>query len=656
MRQPAVGPQLDASSAPAFTPRAWLLGAIGALIVGLGVPYGTLILRGSYMDLDFSTPGAIFVLFVFTALLNPLLFRLSRRFALSSREMLVVYVMSLMACSIPTMGLTCQLLPIITGFKYFATPENHWEDLILPHLAPWLYPQGETVVKYFYEGLPPGALLPWMAWVKPVGLWLILIFAFQMLSVCLMVILRKQWIENERLIYPLAQLPLEMVSGFGPRTPGSRPPLYRSAALWVGFAIPMLIGSAIGLHKYFPQFPAPVLVATIPTFRKSQSLIFRLSFPMIGFFYLVEQQTSFSLWFFNLLFFVVRGVMNILHVSMSENMGGYGAPNPIFAHLGTGAFLAMVIAGLRVSRRHLSQVWCLALRPRPDSDERQEMLTYRQALVGAVVSLAVMAIWLGYAGMPPVLTVPFLLVALMLFVGLTRVVCESGMAEAVAPSIAPGVVTSALGVPTIGPRGIAVMGTSFVWLSDMRIFVMATAAHGLKLAEEIPGNRRPMFWAMAGGVLLAMAASLPLTLYWSYQRGGPQLNDWFWGGGPNAAAKWVADMLISQPRANLAGWILTGVGFVIMGWLTSMRQQILWWPFHPLGFSLGGIWMMDQLWSTIFLTWLIKAGIMRYGGVKSFQRARPFFLGLILGQFACNGGWLVIDWLTGHTGNQIFWI
>lgn len=636
----------------AFTPRAWILGVVGALLLGLGVPYGTLVLRGSYMDLDFSTPGAIFVLFLFTALLNPLLFRLGRRLALTSREMLIVYIMMLMACSIPTMGLTCQVLPIITGFKYYATPENHWEDTLLPHVAPWLYPQGDTVLKYFYEGLPPGALLPWASWVKPLGLWLLFLLAFQVVSLCLMVILRKQWIENERLIYPLAQLPLEMVGSDDP----ARPSLYRSAALWAGFAIPVILGSMIGLHKYYPQFPAPVLNLGLACFRKSQSLQLRLSFPMVGFFYLVEQQTSFSLWFFNLLFFVVRGTLNILHITMKENLGVYGAPSPIFAHLGVGAFLAMMISGIRVGRRHLGHVWQQALHPRPDADEGHEMLTYRQALGGLIVGLGVMAVWLVYAGMPAALAVPFLLVALMLFLGLTRVVCESGMAEAVAPSIAPGVMISAVGSSLFGPKGLVAMGMSYVWLSDMRIFVMATAAHGLKLVQEVPGNRRPLFGAMVAGILIAMAASIPLTLYWSYQHGGPQLNNWFWVGSPQAAARWVNDMITSKPQANLLGWVLTAGGAGIMAWLTAMRQQVMWWPFHPLGFALGGIWMMDQLWSTILLTWLIKGTIMRYGGVKTFQRARPFFLGLILGQFACNGFWLVLDWATGHTGNQIFWI
>lgn len=642
-----------AATTPLSLPRAFIWGSLMALAIAFGVPYGTLILRGSYMDLDFSTPGAIFVLFAVSALLNPTVRFLGKRLALNSREMVIAYVMALLACSIPTMGMTCQLLPIITGFRYYASPENHWEDTILPHLPQWLYPQSESAIKYFYETLPPGQLLPWLVWLKPLALWLLFIFAFQMVSICLMVIYRRQWIENERLVYPLAQLPLEMAQATGPQARA----FYRNPALWAGFAVPFIVGAFIGLHNYLPAIPAPKLAQGISVFRKTQTLSFRLSFPMIGFFYLVEQQTTFSLWFFNRLFFVANGLMNIMHIGMSENLGIYGARSPVFAHLGVGAFIAMVALGVKVGKLHFGAVLRKALHDDPHVDDRDEIMTYRQAMVGLLIGLVIMVVWLAASGLGLVLAIPFVLVALLLFVGLTRVVAESGMAEAVAPSIAPGVLVSALGSRVFGPTGLAAMGMSYVWLSDMRIFVMATAAHGLKLGQELPpGQRRPLLWAMVGGILIAVFASIPLTLHWAYAKGGPNLNSWFWDGSPMAAARWTVDKITKPVEPNLVGWLITGLGGALMAWLAVMRQQFMWWPFHPIGFALGGVWMMDELWATIVGTWLIKSVIMRYGGVKVFQKARPFFLGLILGQFATNGLWLVLDALTGHTGNQIFWI
>ena len=57
----------------AFTPRAFLLGTGCAAFIGAGVAYSTLYLQGSFMALGFGTVGAVFLLFLLSGLINPLL-------------------------------------------------------------------------------------------------------------------------------------------------------------------------------------------------------------------------------------------------------------------------------------------------------------------------------------------------------------------------------------------------------------------------------------------------------------------------------------------------------------------------------------------------------------------------------------------------------
>ena len=54
-------------------------------------------------------------------------------------------------------------------------------------------------------------------------------------------------------------------------------------------------------------------------------------------------------------------------------------------------------------------------------------------------------------------------------------------------------------------------------------------------------------------------------------------------------------------------------------------------PFHPLGYCIGPglIWH----WSPFFIAWLLKLVILRYGGLRFYRRALPFFLGLVLGDY-----------------------
>ena len=58
---------------PAFTTRSLLLGCLCVFGVSAGATYGTLYLKGSFMALGTSMPGAVFLLFLLTFLINPLL-------------------------------------------------------------------------------------------------------------------------------------------------------------------------------------------------------------------------------------------------------------------------------------------------------------------------------------------------------------------------------------------------------------------------------------------------------------------------------------------------------------------------------------------------------------------------------------------------------
>jgi hypothetical protein len=56
---------------------------------------------------------------------------------------------------------------------------------------------------------------------------------------------------------------------------------------------------------------------------------------------------------------------------------------------------------------------------------------------------------------------------------------------------------------------------------------------------------------------------------------------------------------------------------------------------------------MNQMWFSIFLGWLAKTLITRFGGNESYQKLIPFFLGLILGDVAMMLFWLAINVYTG---------
>ena len=152
----------------------------------------------------------------------------------------------------------------------------------------------------------------------PLFFWGLFLVSLYFVMTCMMIILRKQWVEKERLIFPLVQIPVEMAKQ---EKQEFLPTLFKNKLMWIGFIVTFIIGTINGLHHYFHFFPSIQVVSSIPIFRNTVSLPFRLSFPMMGFTYLIPTNLSFSLWFFALLNFVQRGIINITGYSPASVKG-----------------------------------------------------------------------------------------------------------------------------------------------------------------------------------------------------------------------------------------------------------------------------------------------------------------------------------------------
>ena len=81
---------------------------------------------------------------------------------------------------------------------------------------------------------------------------------------------------------------------------------------------------------------------------------------------------------------------------------------------------------------------------------------------------------------------------------------------------------------------------------------------------------------------------------------------------------------------------------------TVLRLRFIWWQLHPLGYPLAGYYHFEKLWFPFFLSWLIKWICIKQGGIKSYRRLLPFFLGLVLGEFICGSVWGIIGLITSE--------
>ena len=637
--------------APRITARSLAVGVALTAALGYLAPYSAHVRHASYLALDFSTPGATALLFVLAALVNPLLRRLRPTWALAPAELVVVFIMLAIGSAVVEMGLASQLLPIVATPAYYGTPQNHWHELFTERLPAGVVLRDAHAAARFFEGAAQGRI-DWAPWLPVFVAWAPLLGALYAVMIALMVLARRQWADRERLAYPLTQVPLAVID------PRAR--LLANPRLWVGFGLAFSFALLRGLHWYFPPVPKAETFWPIPVWGQDATLLVRISFPMLGFFFLVNQDVAFSLWCFNLLFWLARALMLRWGYEFNVNLGGYGTAFALYRYLGWGAMAALVIGMVWSARDHLrdvlrhavgNAVGCAA--PRADAGEA---LSYRAAALTALVGLVVMQAWLVWTGLPWGVAAFFLAMAFLFFLGLTRAVVESGLAEAVAPLIAPGSVVAAWGSLSLGSRGHAALALTYVYTSDIRTFVMASAATSLDLSANVGLRGRGVCGVMVLGLVTALVSSIWATLAMAYRYGGATMNSWFFIAGPKIPFEWLSQLLTQPQEVNRFGLSIGLAGAVVMALLMVARQTCWWWPLHPVGWAIGSVWIMDQLWFSCFLAWLLKTAVIRAGGLRLYRQGRAVAIGLILGQYTANLTWLAIDHLTGAVGNGIFWI
>ena len=638
-------------SKSSFTWKGFAVGGVLSLCIGLGAPYAVIMLQGSFMAINSSSPGAIFLFFLLVFFANAGLRALGRGFALNKADLVLVYAMLLLASTVPTQAFVGYLIPVISGLYYYATPENRWAEIFFPHVTRWLAPQDRQAVVDLHEGLPAGAEIPWGAWSETLGYWYVFFLVLSFMMLCMSSILHRQWSQNERLAYPMVQLPLRMVEEGGRGF--KLGPLFKERLLWIGFAVPFVLLGMKGLHHYFPEVPVVAQGAgQLAWFGKGATLPLHWSYGWIGISYLVNLDITFSIWFFYVLFKAQEGVFSHLGIASTEKLSLYSfSQTADITHQVMGACLVFTAYTLWMGRRHLWAVWCKAWRGDDELDDSEELLSYRVSVFGFLLSLAFVAVWLWASGVPLSILPLFLATCLIFYVFVTRAVAAAGLATARSPMVAAFFIISGIGAPAIGAKGLTALTFTYIWQSEMRVFPLIAAANSLKLAEVVPGSKRKLFWGMALALVLSLVGATWIIFKVCYSYGGINLHPFFM---THQAVRTFTDMarpIVDPLPADIRGWLFTGIGGLVEAVLMWGHHRYYWWPLHPLGFIVSVGWLAGQFWFSVFIAWGLKSTIVRWGGMPLYEKAKPFFLGLILGEAVAMGTWLVVDGILGETGN-----
>jgi hypothetical protein len=629
----------DRHRRPVVTPRAIV---IGVALIPLNAYW---IMVAEFRWYEILTLNPLFVTPVFFLLLlagvNALLRAVRPSWAFTVAELLVIYIMLAVSCTVATHDFGINLITMLGWGAWFATPENKWETTIFPYSPKWALVWDKDSLHGFMDGGVSMYNMRMLGpWLMPLAVWIGFMLVLFGTMMCLNVMVRKAWIEDTKLSFPVVRLPLAMVGLDTPR-------LYASKLLWIGAALPIISGTLNGLSQIYPALPHMQTRAHWPAFSDPPWNMLGAPYSFypfaIGLGYFVPLDVLFSCWFFYL--FVKAQIVLGYFVGLTR-LPDY----PYAMEQGIGAWTTYGILSLYVTRHHWKRLLHAIVNrlPTPDKDE---LMPYRVAFYGAIAGIvALIFFWraIGMTALPATIAV---LIYFLLALCITRVRAEAGSQHTVwdlePMNLFPLVDTKLLGRGNIIGAGLS----HWFWRLN-RSHAMPTQLEGLKMWQAAGLRPRDLLLPLVTATVVSSIAGPWAILQVGYRFGAAAKCVGYarWTGGEIYG--WLGSMLNTGRRFELPRWIAVfgSSGLTLALWVLQIRYTWLW--LHPLGYCAGPglIW----LWCPFMIAWAVKYVIVRYGGQKVYHTLIPFFLGLALGDYVTGAVWSLVSNAMQIPGYQIF--
>ena len=646
---------------PFLTKRAFLIGLALSTLANLWPAYSSLVVQSSRADHMHLSVGML-IPFVVLLLVN--VYLEARGSGLTPSELLTVCCMSFVAAWMQGEGLSGYLLGVITAPHYFASPENRWEELLLQHLPTWAIIPDRDLVLGFYEGLPPGESVPWSAWLPPAFWWALLVLSILTVNLCVSVIFRKQWMDHEKLAYPIATALLQL-TGASADTSGKLAALLKHRLFRIGVAITFSIFcwniatwfvTGLPLFPILAGRPSKYLLTVAPGF---PTVVFAFSLMTFVFGYFTRSEVLFSIWFFHLLSVLQAGIFNRLGYDLGS-ADPWCSFHPAVGWQGFGGMIVLVLWGVWMGRAHFREVWQHAIGTASGGDT-DELMSYRTTIVLLFLGLGFGALWLNRSGLAWSPLLGFGFGTAVLYIGLSRIITESGLVAMRGPITAQAFVWHTFGIAGLGPMSAAALSLTFAWFCDGRGLAVTAFAHVPRLGAAMQQKARRLLGpAILTACIIGAFAVGTYIIYEGYHAtGGFNFGTVSFASTGSQNGFGISNVTASRIQQGTfsTDWTrvsFLGVGAAFAGLLFWLRYQFPGFPIHPIGFTVAAAPPVADTVSTIFLIWAFKTLVLRMGGLERYRATIPLILGLLIGYLGGVALGLVVDiiWFPGQ-GHQM---
>ena len=579
----------------------------------------------------------VFNLFVLTSL-NLLAKRFLPWLAFSQGELLIIYAMLSVVSAVAGASFMEILVPILGHAFWFATPENDWKGLFWRYIPKWLSMDNKRILSGYYQGdstLHTAQHL--LGWLTPVMNWFAFVLTLLLVMICINLIVRKPWTEQEKLAYPIIQLPFALTSeGF-----------FINKTMWVGFGLMAGLDIINGLHFIFPAIPRLFARSYFFSFAEppwsAMGRVILGIYPFVlGIGFLIPSSLLFSCCFF---FWLWKGQLLLGGIMGWQTSAGFGGTSyPYVNYQGFGAYLGIFLIACVRSRKHLFTVFRKFLGWGKDLSDPSEPMPYRVTFLVLVLGSTFLVFFCLKAGMSLWTITVFFSLYFAVSLAISRLRVELGAPMHDLHYTGPEqVMIVATGTRALGPSNLLMF--SFFWFFT-RTFDSHPMPHqleGFKLAERARIKSDFFLFALLIAIVVGILSQFWALLSIPYQLGTEQRMS-------------RVPMIYGQEAwSHLQRWLLNpvdpnygAVGFVMIGLLSSifvmgMRIKFLWWPFHEAAYAVvSGSYAITHIWFSLSLAWVAKLLLLQYGGVRAYRKTMPFFFGLILGQFLVGSFWTIV--------------
>ena len=617
--------------------RAVLIGVLLIIANSYWIAYVEMIWHTAHLTTVSLSVNVMFAVLMITWL-NIIVRQFSPKSALNQQDLLVIYAMLAVGSCFSGHDAMPRLMGLMPYAFRFATPENDWAALLFHHLPDWLVISDPKTVNDFYEGnvnfFTDGYV---RYWVTPILSWSIVIFSLMLIFLCLTSLIRRQWVEREKLAYPIIQIPLEITAQSGG--------IFRNRVLWIGFGIAFGIDLLNGIAFFFPIIPSlPINDRTRNVFSFSQkpwnamgSTSFYFHPYLIGLSFVLPLDLSFSCTFF----YLMRKAQ-LVFGSMAgiRSIPGY----PFLGEQGTGALFALLAVTCWTGRRHFVQVLSRVIRPN-QVDEANEPISYRTAVVILFICLMVLMVFCIKGGMSLWGYAVFIGIYFAIVVGLARMRAELGPPIHSIGYINPQYLMVAMfGTRRLKPGNLTILSL-MNWMSGagFRTHPIPDQLESFKLAERTSIRNRTMFIVLIIASIVGIESSLILYPYTIYKTGVAAGSEQIHAGG-SGTYNYLSGWLVNPKPTNWLSMSVLGFAFFVNLGIMFFRARFVWCPLHPAGYVIGlAPGTTDMIWFPVAIAMATKWLLIRHGGIKAYRAAIPFFVGLVLGEAVMGCFWPILS-------------